>query len=165
MKMHKKVTISARNHKTDLTIRPWQESDRPFLRTLYLHSRREAWPWLDASQWQLEDFDAAVSGERIWVAEQDGHRIGFASVLENDNFLHNLFIDPQYQGAGAGSALLNAVQETFTSTGALKCLTRNAPALAFYQRHGWEVEATGDSPEGEYYLMHWRKEKADGRLP
>ncbi|MDV7021832.1 GNAT family N-acetyltransferase [Atlantibacter subterraneus] len=165
MKMHKKVTISDPDKKSDLTLRPWQEADRPFLRTIYLHARREAWPWLDASQWQLEDFDAATLGETIWVAEQDGHRVGFASLLENDNFLHNLFIDPQYQGSGAGSALLQKAQENFTSTGALKCLVKNEPAVRFYQRHGWEIESTGDSPEGEYYLMHWKQKKADSRLP
>lgn len=161
MKMHKEVTISEPDKKTALAVRPWQESDRPFLRTLYLHARREAWPWLDASLWQLEDFDAATLGETLWVAEQDGHRVGFASVLENDNFLHNLFIDPQYQGRGAGSALLETVQARFTSTGALKCLVRNENAVAFYQRHGWQIEATGEGPEGEYYLMHWKQKKAD----
>ena len=78
-------------------IRPWQESDRPFLRTLYLHARREAWPWLNGAEWQLEDFDEATRDEVIWVAVQNGHRVGFASVWTNDNFLHNLFVDPQYQ--------------------------------------------------------------------
>ncbi|MCP5751318.1 GNAT family N-acetyltransferase, partial [Klebsiella pneumoniae] len=48
-----------------MLIRPWQESDRPFLRTLFLHARREAWPWLDSSAWQLEDFDAATLDEEI----------------------------------------------------------------------------------------------------
>lgn len=138
-----------------LIVRAWQESDRPFLRTLYLHARREAWPWLDSSDWQLEDFDAATRDEQILVAMQDGHRVGFASVWSNDNFLHNLFVDPQYQRAGAGSLLLKRVQETFTSTGSLKCLVRNERAVAFYQRHGWHIESTGDSPDGEYYLMHY----------
>ncbi|HHH3609559.1 TPA: GNAT family N-acetyltransferase [Enterobacter roggenkampii] len=139
-----------------ILIRPWQESDRPFLRTLFLHTRREAWPWLDSSDWQLEDFDAATRDEVIWVATQNGHRLGFASVWANDNFLHNLFVDPQYQSHGVGKMLLEQVQKTFTSTGSLKCLVKNARAVAFYQRHGWHIEATGDSPEGEYYLMHYR---------
>ena len=65
-----------------ILIRPWQESDRPFLRTLFLHARREAWPWLDSSDWQLEDFDAATRDEVIWVATQNGHRLGFASVYQ-----------------------------------------------------------------------------------
>ena len=89
-----------------ILIRPWQESDRPFLRTLFLHARREAWPWLDSSDWQLEDFDAATRDEVIWVATQNGHRLGFASVWANDNFLHNLFVDPQYQSHGVGKMLL-----------------------------------------------------------
>ncbi|MEH0884439.1 GNAT family N-acetyltransferase [Enterobacter sp. UNJFSC 003] len=140
-----------------ILIRPGQESDRPFLRTLYLHARRDAWPWLDDAEWQLEDFDAATRDEAIWVAEQDGHRLGFASIWSNDNFLHNLFVDPGYQNVGVGRLLLEQAQKTFTGTGALKCLVKNERAVAFYQRHGWHIESTGDSPDGEYYLMHYRK--------
>jgi ribosomal protein S18 acetylase RimI-like enzyme len=136
-------------------IRPWTESDRPFLRTLYLHARREAWPWLDGSDWRLEDFDEATKDEQIWVAEDDGHRLGFASVWVNDNFLHNLFVAPEHAGRGVGQALLKKVQSAFSSTGALKCLVKNERAVAFYQRHGWKIEARGDGPDGEYFLMHF----------
>jgi prepilin-type processing-associated H-X9-DG protein len=139
-----------------LIIRPWQESDRPFLRTLFLHSRRANWTWLDGSDWTLEDFDSTTIGEVIWVAEEDGHRKGFAAVHVNENFLHSLFVDPTCQGQGVGSALLKKVQTEFTSTGALKCLTRNEHALAFYRHHGWHVEAEGISPQGDYLLMHYR---------
>ena len=139
-----------------MIIRPGRESDRPFLRTLYLHARKASWTWVKNPDWQLEDFDAATRNETLWVAESDGHRLGFASVWDNDNFLHNLFVDPLWQGKGAGSALLAHVQSTFTSTGSLKCLVQNAQALAFYQRHGWHTEARGFSPEGEYWLMHYR---------
>lgn len=139
-----------------MIIRPGYESDRPFLRTLYLHARKASWSWVNNPDWQLEDFDAATRNETLWVAESDGHRLGFASVWDNDNFLHNLFVDPRWQGKGAGSALLAHVQSTFTSTGSLKCLVQNTRALAFYQRHGWHTEARGVSPEGEYWLMHYR---------
>ncbi|STQ60683.1 putative acetyltransferase YiaC [Pseudescherichia vulneris] len=135
-----------------MIIRPWQESDRPFLRTLYLHARRTCWTWKEGSDWQLEDFDAATLGERIWVAEEDGHRLGFASVTLNDNFVHNLFVDPAYQGQGVGSALLKKVQSNFTSSGSLKCLAENKAALAFYRRHGWHIEARGEAPEGDYFF-------------
>ena len=138
-----------------MLIRYWSENDRPFLRTLYLQARREAWPWLDGSTWLLEDFDAATKDEKIWVAEQDGHRLGFASVWVNDNFLHNLFVAPEYQSHGAGSALLEKVQSEFTSTGALKCLKKNLHAVEFYRRHGWKIEASGEGPDGEYFLMHF----------
>lgn len=138
-----------------MKIRPARESDRPFLRTLFLRARKCSWPWADSQTWSLEDFDAATLDEQIWVAEIDGHRVGFASVWVSDNFLHNLFVDPDQQGHGIGSALLQHVQSTFTHTGALKCLVKNVEALHFYQRHGWHTEASGSSPEGDYWLMHY----------
>ncbi|VTT29072.1 acetyltransferase [Klebsiella pneumoniae] len=138
-----------------MNIRPFTEADRPFLRTLFLASRKANWTWLDDAEWQLEDFDRVTLGERVLVAEEDGHRVGFAAVLDNDNFLHSLFIDPAWQGSGAGSALLQAVQSSFTSTGALKCLAENLQAQSFYKKHGWRVVAQGESDQGEYLLMHY----------
>lgn len=138
-----------------MIIRPYTEADRPFLRTLFLAARRHSWTWMDDSDWRLEDFDQATLGERILVAELDGHRVGFAAVLEQDNFLHSLFVDPEWQGSGAGSALLQAVQRSFTSTGALKCLAENLQAQSFYKKHGWRTVAQGESEQGEYLLMHF----------
>lgn len=138
-----------------MIIRPYTESDRPFLRTLFLAARKHSWTWLDDSEWQLEDFDQITLGEQVLVAEEEGHRIGFASVQTQDNFLHSLFVDPQWQGSGAGSALLQAVQSGFTSTGALKCLAENLQAQSFYKKHGWRVVAQGESDRGDYLLMHY----------
>ncbi|AUX95483.1 GNAT family N-acetyltransferase [Mixta gaviniae] len=148
-----------------MRIRPFTESDRPFLRTLFLASRKTNWSWLDSSAWQLEDFDQVVLGENVLVAEEDGHRLGFAAYLENDNFLHSLFIDPHYQGRGAGSALLKAVQARFTATGALKCLLANSRAQNFYLRHGWQIVSQGESEQGKYVLMHFKKSSSWSKKP
>lgn len=136
-----------------LNIRPYEEADRPFLRTLYLASRKHTWTWM-GDDFQLEDFDRAVMGETILVAERDGHLLGFASIFTQENFLHNLFIDPQYQGTGAGSALLHASEKMFTRTGSLKCLVKSKNSVGFYLSKGWKIISTGDSPKGEYYLFH-----------
>ena len=72
-----------------------------------------------------------------------------------DNFLHNLFVDPQWQGKGVGSLLLEQVQRSFKRSGTLKCLSRNENALRFYQHHGWKLEAQGASPDGDYWLMRY----------
>lgn len=138
-----------------MEIRPFTEADRPFLRTLFLAARRHNWRWLDGSDWQLEDFDSVILGETVLVADCDGQRVGFAGLLENDNFLHSLYVDPDWQGRGAGSALLEAVQARFTSTGALKCLTMNKAAQAFYLKHGWKMIAQGEGEQGGYVLMHY----------
>ncbi len=106
-----------------------------------------------AAAWRLEDFDAATADEQLWVAECDGQPVGFAAVWTADNFLHHLFVDPDWQGKHIGSALLAQVERTFTASGTLKCLMENKNALRFYQRHGWTIEAQGASPEGRYWLM------------
>ncbi len=141
---------------SSLHIRPYEEADRPFLRTLYLASRKHTWTWLE-DDFQLEDFDRAVIGEKILVAERDGHLLGFASIFTQENFLHNLFIDPQYQGTGAGTALLHAAEETFTRQGSLKCLVKSENSVGFYLSKGWNIVSTGESPKGEYYLFHSSK--------
>ncbi len=138
-----------------MQIRSYTEADRPFLRTLFLAARRHNWRWLDDSHWHLVDFDSVILGETVWGAELDGHRVGFAGVLENDRVLRSLYVDPAYQGRGVGAALLERVQASFTSTGALKCLLMNKAAQAFYLKHGWKIIAQGESEQGKYVLMHF----------
>jgi len=55
-----------------IRIRPYQEADRPFLRTLYLAARKATFTWLDQSEWALEDFDRSVIGDKVIVAEREG---------------------------------------------------------------------------------------------
>lgn len=138
-----------------MLIRAFEENDRQQLQTLYLHTRRSAWPWLDSRAWQAEDFDKATQNEQIWIIEDDGELLGFASVWVADNFLHNLYVAQKHQGKQAGHALLAKVQAEFTGTGELKCLVKNQSAIEFYQRHGWRIESRGDSENGEYFLMQF----------
>ena len=102
-----------------LIIRPWQESDRPFLRTLFLHSRRANLTWLDGSDWKLEYFDSPTIVQVILVAAEDGIRKGFAAVHVLENFLHSLFVDPAFQVQWLGSPVLAKGHAEFTSTRAL----------------------------------------------
>ncbi|MBW1252588.1 N-acetyltransferase family protein [Pantoea allii] len=136
-------------------IRLFTEADRPFLRTLFLAARRHNWNWIENDDWQLEDFDRIIPGETVLVAELDGHRAGFAGLMENDNFLHSLYVDPAFQGRGVGSALLDEVQSRFTSTGALKCLEMNKAAQTFYLQRGWKIISQVESEQGNYVLMHY----------
>ncbi len=71
-----------------------------------------------------------VQDEQLWVAECGDVLAGFASVWVIDNFLHNLFVDPQWQGKGVGSLLLEQVQRSFKHSGTLKCLSRNETPCA-----------------------------------
>ena len=140
---------------TSLIIRPYCEADRPFLRTLYLSSRRSNWHWLASDDWQLEDFDPLILGEQVLVAMADQQRAGFTAWSPVNNFLHSLFVSPDYQGNGVGSALLQQIQQQFTATGSLKCMAKNHAAHQFYLQHGWLDIARGEAEEGPYILMHY----------
>ena len=76
-----------------MRIRKYQEADRPFLRTLYLASRKAAFPWRDTEDYRLEDFDRSTLGEDIWVAEENGRRLRLSpayvcTVIKSTSALH-----------------------------------------------------------------------------
>lgn len=137
-----------------MLIRPFQEADRALLRPLYLAARQTAFTWQNTQHFRLEDFDRSTLGEEIWVAEQDGKLLGFVSIYRAEDFIHHLYVDPLLPPHGVGSALLHAAEQTFTSTGSLKCLVKNDKALAFYHKHGWQSLSVGCDGGEEYWLMH-----------
>ena len=143
----------------NIQIRQYQESDRPFLHTLYLASRQATFSWLDGERFRLEDFDWSTLGETILVAIEGNEYLGFASIFMEESFLHNLFIKPKAQHLREDKALLLAAQSLFTSHGSLKCLAKNQQAMAFYRKQNWVAIASGKSNDGEYILMHWHNEK------
>lgn len=134
-------------------VRDFVEADREALRKLFVVSRDAAFTWAAVGAHKHEDFDACTAGERILVAEHSCHLIGFASVWQDDSFLHNLFVHPQHQGRGVGTKLLAGCDKYFSSTPTLKCLKANERAKRFYQSQGWRIRSEADGPEGPYVLM------------
>ncbi|UIA93527.1 hypothetical protein LU632_08580 [Erwinia tracheiphila] len=52
---------------------------------------------------------------------------------------------------------MEAIQNGFTSTGRLKCMSANGRVLTFYQRHGWQQINNGEGDQGPYLLLHCRR--------
>ena len=98
----------------------------------------------------------------MWFAERNRHRtrvavddddrpVGHVTVIA-DELLH-LFIDPQRQGGGVGTALLATGEQLIAEAGheraRLMTLVGNDAAVAFYERHGWSV--TGHRVDEVYF--------------
>lgn len=119
-------------------IREMKETDKSSLRQLYLDSRRVAFYWSDPESMHLTDFDHDTKEEHVFIAALDQRIIGFISLYPPDNFIHCLFIDPRFKGQGTGHLLLEKAKQSLHLPMTLKCLSRNTPALAFYEKEGWE---------------------------
>lgn len=142
----------------NITVRDFEEGDRPALRRLYLESRNASFVWNAAGLHQLADFDAHTEGERIFVATGDSLPpgsacLGFASIWVPDSFLHNLFVHPSAFRRGIGRALLRHCEQHLVGPPTLKCLKANVNAIRFYASLGWSAVSEHAVPDGPYFLM------------
>ncbi|MFB0840590.1 GNAT family N-acetyltransferase [Paenibacillus oleatilyticus] len=136
-----------------MRIRVANESDYAKLRIIYLESRRKNFHWADIEKMTLEDFDNHTVDEYIILAEEDNHILGFASLYLPDNFIHNLFVHPDFFGKGVGGLLLDASIEKMNKPLRLKCVSDNQKAMKFYENKGWKkVVEEGHSGE-KYWVM------------
>lgn len=89
----------------------------------------------------------------IWVAENEGIIKGYTVAQKVDSTLlraKELFIDPQYQGEGIGSALFKTVLDSVdTDIVELAVLENNERAKYLYKKNGFIV--CGIDPRKPYY--------------
>lgn len=150
------MTRSARSA-TALAIRPARPQDAGALLDVYNASRASA-GCFGAEAVALAEFLGGIEGEDVQVAELAGAIVGFVSVWVPERFIHHLYVAPQHQAAGVGSALLDACEARYGRPLSLKCVTRNQRARRFYQRRGWRCEDGGVGEEGPW--EHWHSPPA-----
>ncbi|WP_433417813.1 GNAT family N-acetyltransferase [Microtetraspora malaysiensis] len=81
----------------------------------------------------------------------------------NDQWLDHLYVTPDAQGHGLGSALLNHAKKVRPGLLELHVFQQNTGARRFYQRHGFVLTALGDGSDNEENLpdAHYRWRAAD----
>jgi GNAT superfamily N-acetyltransferase len=89
------------------------------------HVLGEIDPRIASDRHRCDEIDAAIAARRCWVAERSGRVAGYGVLTRNffaRDFLELLFVAEDSRRAGAGSALLAAIERTihadrlFTST-------------------------------------------------
>jgi chorismate mutase/GNAT superfamily N-acetyltransferase len=136
----------------DLTLRPAAPGDLPATADVFLASRAGAVPAMppvddpdEARSW-IEGWDLAR--REVWLAEDESGVVGFANV-ELD-WLAGLYVEPERARSGVGSALIDLVKARRPRGFALWVFASNAPARAFYARHGLlELEHTDGADNRE----------------
>jgi len=108
-------------------------------------------------------FDAAViertahkiENQEYYVAEQNGQVVGFANLDYPEDStveIQALYVHPDFQRQGAGSALLDEICHLKKTAGYKKLIIwtiKDGPSLGFYQKKGLRYSHT---PEGKMPL-------------
>jgi ribosomal-protein-alanine N-acetyltransferase len=103
----------------------WEAADRPY-------------PWTAA---QFRPGGAA----RVLVWEDDGRPLGFGvlQVVEEEAYLLNLMVDPEFRRRGTGAKLLQKVMIVARDHGARRLVldvdAANGPALSLYAKAGFQT--------------------------
>lgn len=86
--------------------------------------------------------------ETIVVAEMQGQIAGWGAREDQDQQISDLWIAPQFQSQGIGSALLQTLEAEIAMLGLpaaeLETLATNSRAIGFYERHGFVVMWRGE---------------------
>ncbi|AOS65743.1 ribosomal protein S18-alanine N-acetyltransferase [Actinoalloteichus hymeniacidonis] len=94
------------------------------------------------------DAGSAAAGDDAKPAAGAGTLIGYAGLAvvgrapDFEAEVHTIAVDPEYQGRGVGTALLGALLDRADQVRAatfLEVRTDNRPAIAMYERNGFEV--------------------------
>ena len=133
-----------------IEIRPPEQVDKTALRRLFLTARQNTFKWAKVSRFKLTDYDAETKDEKVMAAFYGLRLVGFVSIYMDDNFIHHLYVDEEFQNRGIGTALLNVAASLTGFPLRLKCLEKNTKALAYYQSKGFNETGNGVSDLGVY---------------
>ena len=123
----------ARATETDTIADVFLESFRGLTFLPIVHSDAEIRAWLR---------DEMIPGHDVLVAEADGEITGFAALA--GDLLGHLYVRPEQQGRGVGTALLDVVKRERPSGFHFWVFQRNEGARRFYERHGCLLLELGD---------------------
>jgi chorismate mutase/GNAT superfamily N-acetyltransferase len=135
---------------TELTLRPATGADAELMTAVHLAARRGAAmpPGIHTDAEVGGWLASRIGQDEVWVAEHDGSVVGYARFTAT--WLDDLYVAPAYAGQGVGSALLDLVKAQRPDGFCLWVFEMNAPARAFYARHGLvELERTDGSANEE----------------
>ena len=141
-----------------IEIKPATDADRAALAEIYLVDRQQEFPWVTDPK--LQEFDYDSRGDFVLVAGVDGPRAGFCSLYRLANFIHLLFVAPDFRHLKVGERLLTEMRQYATEPLTLKCVMANENALRFYAKVGFQiVKADADALPPNYTLRDTHTEQ------
>ena len=147
---------------SSVTVRPLREDEIDAIIRLWHVTKRVAYPYLPLEQSRTLADDTRFFREVIlprsgvWVAEGGGTLLGFMAL--EGSYVDRLYIHPEHQRRGVGTALMQKAMELSPSGLQLHTHVKNTQACAFYEQHGFRAvkHSVSPPPESEPDVeYHW----------
>ena len=139
-------------------IRELQKADINQVADIWLDTNIKAHSFIPAQYWKsnFELVKELLLQATVYVYEDNQEIQGFIGL--SDEYVEGLFVSDEVQSRGIGKILLNYVKDKRNRL-RLNVYQKNARAISFYQREGFEVQYSGlDEATGEKdYVMAWRR--------
>lgn len=132
---------------TGRVVRIWLEA------SILAHHFIPAMYWI-GKQEDMKNVYLPASTTYVYVDEQTGLVQGFISMVD-DNYLAALFVIPEAQGKGIGTALMDYVKKNHPEI-TLKVYAKNQPSVVFYEKQGFrlaEEQIEEETAEKEFVMM------------
>lgn len=142
-------------------IRVLREADIDRVVNLWLATNIKAHYFIPDQYWKshIDLVKEMLPQAEVYVYENDFQIEGFIGL--DDEYVEGIFVCDERQSQGIGKLLLNFVKEKKTKL-YLNVYQKNARAIHFYQREGFEIQSEGlDEVTGEKdYVMVWQSGKS-----
>lgn len=133
---------------TDRVVRIWLEA------SILSHHFIPAMYWI-GKQEDMKNIYLPASTTYVYVDEQTGLVQGFISMVD-DNYLAALFVIPEAQSKGIGTALMDYVKKKYPEI-TLKVYAKNEPSVVFYEKQGFRLveEQIEEETAEKEFVMKW----------
>jgi ribosomal protein S18 acetylase RimI-like enzyme len=135
----------------NVTIRHGRDADAGAIADVFIAARRPMLAYLPDlhDEADIRDWIAALMlpTHEVWVAEIDGRTVGFMAL--HDDLLGHVYVDPNVQNRGIGTALLEHAQALRPHSLRLYVFQQNEGARRLYERDGFRLLELGDGSGNE----------------
>jgi putative acetyltransferase len=145
-----------------LRVRPYVVADENAAIELWQRTWQHAYPQIDfaarVAWWRERWRNELVREAQILVAEMDDVLEGFVTVDPKTGYLDQIVVAPEFWGSNVAALLLDAGKRVSPARLELLVNKDNGRAIAFYEKHGFEMAGDDVNPVSgrPVFRMRWR---------
>jgi ribosomal protein S18 acetylase RimI-like enzyme len=145
-------------------ITDFEEEDFEPLAELFRDVYVKTYPHFDPKFFRLERFRTILRASTlpkaaIQIARKEGKIVGFIALEQN--FIDQLYIHENFQGQGLGGFWVERVKTIYPEFLELYTFASNEEAIAFYEKHGFQIIERAVAPDEKMPDVKMRWESAN----